>query len=111
MRSLINTSSYHSTPPKEQGNYERWSLVYFTRPQRDAELRALTDQSSIIADAVARSPDPSKFNTGQTAGAWFARRIKNQRIANRTVSLDRNFHLCTGFAQWVCYVGTGDMAC
>ncbi|KAI0791515.1 Clavaminate synthase-like protein [Irpex lacteus] len=72
------------TPPKEQGNYERWSLVYFTRPQRDAELRALTDQSSIIADAVARSPDPSKFNTGQTAGAWFARRIKNQRIANRT---------------------------
>ncbi|KAI0696905.1 hypothetical protein BC835DRAFT_1271188 [Cytidiella melzeri] len=72
------------TPPKEQGKYERWSLVFFSRPQKDAELRALTEQSKIIADAVASSDDPNKFNTGQSAGAWFARRIKNQRIANRT---------------------------
>ncbi|KAI0090369.1 hypothetical protein BDY19DRAFT_939884 [Irpex rosettiformis] len=72
------------TPPREQGNYERWSLVFFSRPQYDAELHALTEESQIIADAVARSPDPSKFSTGQTAGAWFKRRIKNQRIANRT---------------------------
>jgi hypothetical protein len=74
-----------STPPKEQANYERWSLVFFSRPQEDAVLHALTDESTIIADAVARSEDPGKFNTGQTAAAWFARRIRNQRIANRTV--------------------------
>lgn len=48
-------------------------------------LYALTDESPLIADAVARSENPDKFNTGQTAGAWFARRIKNERIANRTV--------------------------
>lgn len=59
--------------------------MFFSRPQYDADLRALADESSIIADAVAQSPDPAKFSPGQTAGAWFKRRIKNQRIANRTV--------------------------
>jgi hypothetical protein len=39
----------------------------------------------MIAEAVAQCANPDKFNTGQTAGAWFARRIKNERIANRKV--------------------------
>lgn len=71
-------------PPGAQAPLERWSLVFFSRPSNDSELRALTDQSAIIADAVAASPDPAKFSTGQTARAWFIRRIKNQRIKNRT---------------------------
>ena len=48
-------------------------------------LRALTEDSSIIAEAVsAAGGDEGRFNTGQTAAEWFVRRIKNQRINNRT---------------------------
>ncbi|KAH9887649.1 Clavaminate synthase-like protein [Cubamyces lactineus] len=70
-------------PPKEQGKFERWSLVFFTRPGNSVILRPLADQSSIIADAVAKAP-PGKYETGQTSKDWFARRIKYQRIKNRT---------------------------
>jgi hypothetical protein len=60
-------------------------LAFFSRPKEDALLYALTDESPMIAEAVAQCANPDKFNTGQTAGAWFARRIKNERIANRKV--------------------------
>ena len=73
-----------STPPGAQANYERWSLVFFTRPGNSVMLHALTDQSSMIADAVEKAPE-NKFNTGSTSLEWFSRRIKNQRIANRKV--------------------------
>lgn len=72
------------TPPGAQAAYERWSLVFFSRPNNSAELRALSDMSPVIDAAVRAAPDPTKFETGQTARAWFARRIKNQRIKNRT---------------------------
>lgn len=72
-------------PPKEQGKYERWSLVFFTRPGNSIELCALSDQSALIAEAEARAPE-GRFQTGVTAYEWFTRRIKNQRINNRTVS-------------------------
>jgi hypothetical protein len=75
----------YSPPPGAQAAHERWSLVFFSRPGRSTPLRALTDQSAAIADVVARSPEPGQFETGQSAGEWFARRIKNQRIKNRTV--------------------------
>ncbi|KAI1790647.1 Clavaminate synthase-like protein [Ganoderma leucocontextum] len=61
-------------PPKEQAKFERWSLVFFTRPSFDARMRALTEQSSMIAEAVANAP-AGKFDTGVTAGEWLARRI------------------------------------
>ncbi|PCH41768.1 Clavaminate synthase-like protein [Wolfiporia cocos MD-104 SS10] len=70
------------SPPKEQGRYVRWSLVFFTRPGNSVELRALIDESPLIADAVAADPERN-FNTGVAAKDWFARRIKNQRIKNR----------------------------
>ena len=69
---------------------ERWSLVFFTRPANHVELTALTEDSPMIATAVSSAPDPSKFRTGQNAATWFARRIKYQRINNRTVSVDVN---------------------
>ncbi|KAJ3538820.1 hypothetical protein NM688_g6462 [Phlebia brevispora] len=72
------------TPPKDQANYERWSLVFFSRPANYVELTALTDASPMIAEAVKNAQDPSKFHTGQTSAEWFARRIKYQRIKNRT---------------------------
>ncbi|KAI1781594.1 Clavaminate synthase-like protein [Ganoderma leucocontextum] len=70
-------------PPKEQGKFERWSLVFFTRPGNSILLRALSDESPVIAEAVAKLPE-DKYNTGSTSLDWFTRRIKNQRIKNRT---------------------------
>ncbi|TCD62168.1 hypothetical protein EIP91_007274 [Steccherinum ochraceum] len=71
-------------PPREQSKFERWSLVFFTRPGSSIELRALADQSPVIANAVAKSDNPESFDPKSTAGEWFARRIKNQRVKNRT---------------------------
>ncbi|EGN93564.1 hypothetical protein SERLA73DRAFT_78448 [Serpula lacrymans var. lacrymans S7.3] len=70
-------------PPGAQSHFERWSLVFFTRPGDSVILRALVEDSSAIADAVAQKSDKS-FETDSTAAAWFARRVKNQRIKNRT---------------------------
>ncbi|KAJ7130713.1 hypothetical protein C8R46DRAFT_1168777 [Mycena filopes] len=70
-------------PPGEQSRFERWSLVYFTRPGNSIELRALVEDSPLIAEAVARAPD-RVFETGCTALEWFTRRMKNHRLNNRT---------------------------
>ncbi|KAJ7083078.1 hypothetical protein B0H15DRAFT_923959 [Mycena belliarum] len=72
-----------SPPPGAQSSFERWSLVYFTRPGNDVQLRALVEDSEVIADAVKRTPDKN-FETGCTSLEWFTRRIKNQRMKNRT---------------------------
>ncbi|KAJ7663028.1 hypothetical protein B0H17DRAFT_1162879 [Mycena rosella] len=61
---------YIKPPPGAQSQFERWSLVYFTRPGNDVTLRAL---------AVTRTPDKN-FETGCTSLEWFTRRIKNQRM-------------------------------
>lgn len=71
------------TPPGVQAEYERWSLVFFTRPGNPKILRALVESSHAIAEAVKKRPDRN-FETGSTAMEWFARRVKNQRINNRT---------------------------
>ncbi|KXN87808.1 Leucoanthocyanidin dioxygenase, partial [Leucoagaricus sp. SymC.cos] len=69
-------------PPGAQSVYERWSLVFFTRPGHSKVLRALVESSPFIAKAVASKPEKN-FETGSTAKDWFARRIKYQRVANR----------------------------
>ncbi|KAF8638394.1 hypothetical protein AX17_002237 [Amanita inopinata Kibby_2008] len=69
-------------PPGDQSPYERWSLVFFTRPGNLVLLNALTNESPMIADAVSKQPQRN-FNTGVTSAEWFLRRMKNQRIANR----------------------------
>ncbi|KAK0213457.1 hypothetical protein DFS33DRAFT_1248254 [Desarmillaria ectypa] len=68
-------------PPGPQAHLERWSLVYFTRPGNSVLLRPLVDESPIIAAAVENS---DQLNTPVTAYEWFTRRIKNQRMKNRT---------------------------
>jgi hypothetical protein len=60
--------------------------VYFTRPGDSVVLRALADESPLISAAVARAPDPTKFDTGVTSLEWLTRRIKNQRINNYKVT-------------------------
>ncbi|PSR76517.1 hypothetical protein PHLCEN_2v8420 [Hermanssonia centrifuga] len=72
-----------STPPKDQANYERWSLAFFTRPANNVVLRALKEDSPMVAEAVAS--DPGKFETGQSAYEWFHRRTKYRMIKYRTV--------------------------
>jgi len=69
-------------PPGEQGKFERWSLVFFTRPGNSVLLRALVEDSPMIAESVARTPEKN-FETGSTAFDWFSRRIRNQRMKNR----------------------------
>lgn len=83
----ILKSSVHRVvpPPGVQGEHERWSLVFFTRPDNTQVLRALVEHSTVIAEAAKLHP-PEKFETGSTAQEWFARRIKYQRLENRAVS-------------------------
>ncbi|KAG2075289.1 Clavaminate synthase-like protein [Suillus decipiens] len=71
------------TPPGVQAEYERWSLVFFIRPGNSKVLRALVESSDSIAEAVKKRPDRN-FETGSTAMVWFMRRVKNQRVSNRT---------------------------
>ncbi|OJA13233.1 hypothetical protein AZE42_14094, partial [Rhizopogon vesiculosus] len=72
-----------SPPPGAQAEYERWSLVFFTRPTSSKVLRALVESSPIIAEAVRKQPGRN-FETGCTAAEWLARRVRNRRINNRT---------------------------
>ncbi|KAF8485533.1 Clavaminate synthase-like protein [Gautieria morchelliformis] len=68
-------------PPGEQGRFVRWSLVYFLRPAMSSVLAPLTE-SPIVMEAASRN----KMDVGDnvTAKDWFTRRIRNQRVANRT---------------------------
>jgi hypothetical protein len=59
--------------------------VYFQRPHNGVMLEALVDDSSMIADAVARSSTPDKFKTGETADEWMMRRVRMRRTKNMTV--------------------------
>ncbi|KAK0450457.1 uncharacterized protein EV420DRAFT_735793 [Desarmillaria tabescens] len=69
-------------PPGAQSHLDRWSLVFFTRPGNSVILRALVEDSPLIADTVHNTPGKN-FETGQTAKEWFARRVKYQRLNNR----------------------------
>ncbi|KAG6829305.1 hypothetical protein H0H92_004982 [Tricholoma furcatifolium] len=73
------------SPPGYQATMERWSLVYFTRPGDSVVLQSLSDESTVIKEAVQKNALDRNinFNTGATSAEWFARRIKYQRIENR----------------------------
>jgi hypothetical protein len=58
--------------------------VFFTRPSNHVVLRALVEDSPVIAEAVKNNKEKN-FETGATAEEWFARRIKYQRMNNRKV--------------------------
>ncbi|PCH44297.1 Clavaminate synthase-like protein [Wolfiporia cocos MD-104 SS10] len=74
-------------PPGEQAKFERYSLVFFTRASDGTELRALTDRSDLIAEAVAKAANAAeRFRPGVTAQEWLARRVRNQRIKHFEVS-------------------------
>lgn len=61
--------------------------MFFTRPGKAVVLEPMANLSKMVAEAV-REPENAKLQTGgATAGEWFARRIKNQRIGNRKVNV------------------------
>ncbi|KAL1749326.1 hypothetical protein HDZ31DRAFT_79145 [Schizophyllum fasciatum] len=74
-------------PPPPQNHLPRTSLVFLTRPARDVVLRALTEESALVRDAVeerqARGEDVTPYFGTSTAGEWFERRIRGWRIRNR----------------------------
>ena len=98
-------------PPKDQAQYERWSLVYFTRPNDAATLRHLGEQSDVIAAAVMRAP-PGKYEPGVTAEEWLVRRVRSQRVSQYKVCLRSDFnadsstHRDTGFMTLRCKAST-----
>ncbi|PPQ77894.1 hypothetical protein CVT25_015381 [Psilocybe cyanescens] len=53
-------------PPGAQAGYERWSLVYFSRPTNDVNLEALANQSALVAEAV-QNADKAIYFSGMTA--------------------------------------------
>jgi hypothetical protein len=71
-------------PPKAQASYDRWSLVFFTRPGDSIPLEPLTKESTLIVEAAARAPE-GRYATGVMAGEWFLRRTRNRRIKNQSV--------------------------
>ncbi|PBK65378.1 Clavaminate synthase-like protein [Armillaria solidipes] len=70
-------------PPGPQSHLDRSSLVFFTRPGNSVVLRALVEDSPLIAEAARNTPGKN-FESGETAKEWFARRVKYQRLSNRT---------------------------
>lgn len=60
--------------------------MFFTRANDNVELRALVDDSPLIARAVANTPNAqTRFWPGVTARDWLERRVRGQRIKNFTV--------------------------
>ena len=96
-KSLIALCAY-SPPPKDQAQYERWSLVYFTRPHDTVVLRHQGEKSAMIADAVAKAP-AGKYEPGVTAAEWLVRRIRSQRGAHYNV---RALSVVQGMYQGLC---------
>lgn len=70
-------------PPGEQAYLERYSLGYFMRPADNALLRPLSDLSPMIREAADKNKD-KKYDTGCTAQEWISRRVKFQRVNNRS---------------------------
>lgn len=63
----------------------------------------------MIAGALSNTEDKSIYNTGCTAKAWFARRIKNQRIKNREVRLA--YIIVADKSSSNIFTGTSNLAC
>jgi len=68
--------------PGPQGGHPRWSVVYFSRPADHVVLRALVEDSAMIAQAVKMTPERN-FETGSTSKQWVERRVKYLRAKNR----------------------------
>ena len=73
-------------PPGQQAFYDRWSVVFFLRPAFHEPLYPLTE-SRMVAEVIGRMSDEEKlrFYPNATAGEWYQRRVKTQRVDHMTV--------------------------
>ncbi|KIY53185.1 Clavaminate synthase-like protein [Fistulina hepatica ATCC 64428] len=86
----ILKSSLHRVipPPGAQRHLDRWSAGFFVRPGNSVLLAPLTEGQRVRAaiDDGASTKNMGNLATraNETALEWFTRRIKNQRLKNRT---------------------------
>ncbi|KAI0734019.1 Clavaminate synthase-like protein [Fomitopsis betulina] len=78
------------SPPREQAQYERFSLAFFTRPHDSVILRPLVSTSTSEASS-------EETQGGGTAGEWLVRRLKFLRTGN--------YH---GAESYAAHLGTED---
>lgn len=80
---ILRSSVHRVVPaPGAQGDYVRWSLVYFLRPHATAIMEPLMD-SALVSSKIQATGIPSGIPKGVTAGEWCARRVKYRRAANQ----------------------------
>lgn len=60
------------------------AVLYFLRPSYHVALRALVEDSPMIAEAVKMTPERN-FETGSTTKVWVERRVKYSSMKDRTV--------------------------
>ncbi|KAK0207264.1 hypothetical protein IW262DRAFT_1420644 [Armillaria fumosa] len=48
----LRNKTFHNPPPGPQSHLDRWSLVFFTRPGNSVVLRALVQESPLMAEGV-----------------------------------------------------------
>ncbi|KAL5492457.1 hypothetical protein ACEPAI_3904 [Sanghuangporus weigelae] len=84
---ILRSNLHRVVPaPGAQAAYTRWSLVFFMRPGNDVYLRPLADESEVVRIAVAGMNEEVRkmYHPDATAREWYARRIMNQMVKNRT---------------------------
>ncbi|KAH9912919.1 uncharacterized protein BXZ73DRAFT_82094 [Epithele typhae] len=91
-------------PPGEQlALYERYSLVYSTRPGNSVQMAALADQRAIIGDTVAHiAPNLREiFDLAWTSHEWLTRQMKSMPINNQkhSVALSRRRLMSSSFSR------------
>lgn len=86
---MLRSNLHRVVPPPgaQAASGPRWSLVFFTRPGNSVKLEALQEDSALVKEKLDKmsADDRKKYEPGVTAAEWFARRIRNQRMKNRTV--------------------------
>lgn len=79
-----------SPPPGLQSKFERFSLVFFTRPANGIMLRALKEESKLISESVEKYKDAGlDFEPQSTAAEWYERRSQTRKTSNWKVSDNR----------------------
>lgn len=83
---ILRSNLHRVVPaPGAQAAHVRWSVVFFTRPGHDVQLRALVEDSELVNGVIAQMSEEEKarFEPNATSKEWHMRRVKYQRLKNR----------------------------
>ena len=74
-------------PPGPQSAFTRWSVVFFSRPSNDSELRVLEESPLVKGVLSSMTPeDRARYQPNVTQGEWYIRRMVKQRVNRIKVS-------------------------